>query len=208
MDEAALYDARLELIDFVLDVFWDVPDESFLRTLLSGEIQTPEESVNPALDEGLERLERFVAGNDVVDLETIKHRLDAEYTRLFVGPRPPVLAHETYYREDTDYMGKGVAEVQASYSAAGWTPPDDYGEEDDHVAVELAFLRHLVARQQAGAEEAYGYERVFIEQHLDEWVEAFVADVESETDELLYLAGAKVLEGLVEFEEELAVQLS
>jgi TorA maturation chaperone TorD len=208
MDEAALYDARLELIDFVLDVFWDVPDESFLRTLLAGEIQTPDDSVNPALDKGLELLERFIAENQVVDLDTIKPRLDAEYTRLFVGPRPPVLPHETYYREDTDYMGEGLAQVQASYSAAGWKPPEEYGEEDDHVAVELAFLRHLVARQKEGADEAYGYERVFIEEHLDEWVEAFVADVDSETDELLYLAGAKVLEGLVEFEEELAVQLS
>ena len=208
MDEAALYDARLELIDFVLEVFWDVPDESFLRTLLSGDIRTPDDSVNPALDEGLERLEEFIAENQVVDLETIKPRLDAEYTRLFVGPRPPVLPHETYYRDDADYMGKGLAEVQASYSAAGWSPPDDYGEEDDHVAVELAFLRQLVVQQKDGAEEAYGYERVFIEQHLDEWVDAFVADLVSETDEPLYLAGAKVLEGLVEFEEELAVQLS
>jgi TorA maturation chaperone TorD len=208
MDEAALYDARLELIDFVLEVFWDVPDESFLRTLLSGDIRTPDDSVNPALDEGLERLEAFIAENQVVDLETIKPRLDAEYTRLFVGPRPPVLPHETYYRDDADYMGKGLAEVQASYSAAGWSPPDDYGEEDDHVAVELAFLRQLVVQQKDGAEEAYGYERVFIEQHLDEWVDAFVADLVSETDEPLYLAGAKVLEGLVEFEEELAVQLS
>jgi TorA maturation chaperone TorD len=208
MDEAALYDARLELIDFALEVFWDVPDESFLRTLLSDEIRTPDDSVNPALDEGLERLEEFIAENRVANLETIKHRLDAEYTRLFVGPRPPVLPHETYYRDDADYMGEGLAEVQASYSAAGWSPPDDYGEEDDHVAVELAFLRHLVARQKEGADEAYGYERVFIEEHLDTWVDAFVADLVSETDEPLYLAGAKVLEGLVEFEEELAVQLS
>jgi TorA maturation chaperone TorD len=208
MDETALYDARLELIDFALEVFWDVPDESFLRTLLSDEIRTPDDAVNPALDEGLDLLEQFIAENRVADVETVKHRLDAEYTRLFVGPRPPVLPHETYYRDDSDYMGEGLAQVQASYSAAGWKPPEEYGEEDDHVAVELAFLRHLVARQKGGADEAYGYERVFIEEHLDAWVGAFVADLVAETDERFYLAGAKVFEGLVEFEEELAVQLS
>ena len=208
MDDNAFYDARLELIDFVLEVFWDVPDESFLETLLAGEIRTPDDSVNPALDEGLHLLEQFIEENQGAPVDEVKGRLDTEYTSVFVGPRPPVLPHETYYRDDTEFIGKGLAEVQASYSAAGWTPPEDYGEEADHIAVELSFLRHLVTRQRAGADEAYGYERVFIEQHLDEWVGRFVADVESETDESLYLAGAKVLEGLVEFEEELVVQLS
>jgi TorA maturation chaperone TorD len=208
MDDTSLYDARIELVDFVVEVFWDVPSEEFLATLLAGEVETPDESVSPALDEGLSTLERFVEEYAGADLETVKHQLDAEYTRLFVGPRPPVLAHETYYRDDTDYMGEGLAEVQASYSAAGWAPPEDYGEEDDHVAVELAFVRNLIARQREGTEEAYGFERVFVEQHLDEWIDEFVADVERETDEPLYLAGAGVLRGLVEFERELIAQLS
>lgn len=208
MDDEALFAARLELIDFVVEVFWDTPDEEFLRTLLSGDVRTPDGSVSPALDAGLAELERFVEENRVVDLDDVKRRLDTEYTRVFIGPRPPVLAHETYYRDDTEFIGKGLAEVQASYSAAGWNPPEDYGNEDDHVAVELAFVRNLVMRQRDGTEEAFGFERVFLDEHLGVWVDDFVADVTSETDEPFYLAGAKVLEGLVEFEEELMAQLA
>jgi TorA maturation chaperone TorD len=137
----------------------------------------------------------------------VQEELATEYTRVFVGPRPPVLAHETYYREDRDFLGEGLAEVQASYSAAGWSPPEEYPEEDDHVAVELAFLRYLVARQRSGDEETFGFERVFLDEHLLHWVDAFAEDVLDETDEPLYRAGASIVAGLAEFEDELVAQM-
>lgn len=207
MDDVAVYEARLELIDFVVETFWDVPDATFVETLLSGEIRLPEAEVNPALDEGFETLRTFLAENEGRPVADVRDELESEYTRVFVGPRPPVLAHETYYRDDTEFIGEGLAKVEASYSAAGWKPPESYGEENDFVAVELAFLRHLVDRQRTGADEAFGYERVFLDEHLLTWVEAFVDDVLDETEEPLFRAGALVLRGLVEFEDELVAQM-
>lgn len=207
VDDADVYDARLEIVDFLVEVFHDVPDGEFVGSLLAGELRIPEGEVNEPLDYGFERLQGFVDDNADRDASAVQEELEREYTRVFVGPRPPVLAHESYYREDTDYMGEGLAQVQASYSAAGWAPPEDYGEEDDFVAVELAFLRHLIERQRNGVEEAFGYERVFLDEHLLEWTEEFVIDLREQTESGLYVAAADLFQGFVRFEDELVAQM-
>jgi TorA maturation chaperone TorD len=207
MNDDAVYAARLELVDFLVEVFYDVPDEAFVDRLLSGDLQFPADEVNDGLDAGFDRLETFVADNADRDPADVQDELETEYTRVFVGPRPPVLAHETNYREDTAFIGEGLADVEASYGAAGWTPPENYGEENDFVAVELAFLRHLITRQRRGAEEAFGYERVFLDEHLLRWVDPFVDDVYDHAESDLYLAAADVFRGFVEFEDELVAQM-
>jgi TorA maturation chaperone TorD len=207
MNDAELYDARLELIDFCIDAFWDVPGESFVERLLGGEIELPEGSVNEPLDGGFEMLREWREEHRDRSPGTVHDELNREYTDLFVGPRPPVLPHETYYREDTDFLGEGLAEVEASYGAAGWSSPEDYPEEDDFVAVELAFLRHLVDRQRTGGEEAFGFERVFLDEHLLEWVDAFVDELRDEADPGLFLAAGLIFQGLVRFEDELVAQM-
>lgn len=207
MSDEEIYAARLELIDFLIEALWDTPGEEFVENLLSGEIRTPE-SVDDDLDTGFEKLRAFIGKNERRDVESVQRELKREYTRVFVGPRPPVTAHESYYREDMDYLGKGKAEVEASYAAAGWNPPESYPEEADHVAVELAFLRHLVGRQRAGAEEAVGYERVFLDEHMTRWIDACGADVTEYADSDFYEAVGHLLVGVVDFEAELAGQMA
>jgi len=207
MDERALYESRLELADFLIEALHDVPDASFVEGLLAGDLRTPEDSVNDPLDRGFDELHRFAEEHREYDVEVVLDALEREYTRLFVGPRPPILAHETYYREDGDYLGEGLAAVEASYGAAGWSPPDDYPEEDDFVAVELAFLRHLIDRQRRGDDEAVGFERVFLDEHALTWVEPFTTDLRRETNSRLYVAVADVYEGVLRFEDELVAQM-
>jgi TorA maturation chaperone TorD len=206
MDDDAVHAARIELCDFLIAAFWDVPDEAFLENILQGPT-LPEKRVNDDLDTGFSLLDEFVDANRDRPVADVRADLESEYTRLFVGPRPPVLAHETYYREDTDFIGEGLAEVQASYDAAGWSSPEEYPEEDDFLAVELAFLRALLSRQRQGQVETFGYERVFIDEHLDQWIDAFVADVLDTSEEPFYRAGVHVLRGFVDFEDELVAQM-
>nr|WP_276234676.1 molecular chaperone TorD family protein [Halosegnis sp. DT85] len=133
--------------------------------------------------------------------------LATEYSRLFTAPRPPVLPHETHYREDTEFIGQGLADVEASYSAAGWKPSEEFPEENDFVAVELAFIRQLIDRQRAGQEETFGFERVFLDEHLLVWYEDLLEALVAETDDPFYLAAAHVFAGFVEFEDELVAQM-
>jgi len=204
----AIYETRLELLDFVVAVFADAPDREFVAELLDGDVELPDDEVEPALDRGFQNVERFRERHAEESLDEVVDHLETEYTRVFVGPRPLVLPHETYYREDTDFIGEGLATVEESYAAAGWKPPEDYGEENDHVAVEATFLRNLVRRQFDGERPAVGFERVFIDEHLREWIDDFRDDVYEETDEPLFRAGADVLLGAVDFEEELVSQLA
>lgn len=206
MDDAQIYDARIELVDFLVEVFWDVPSETFLEGLFGEGTLLPEDPVNARLDEGFERLEAWLDDNRDRPLDEVRGELEREYTSLFVGPRPPVLPHETYYRDDTEFIGEGLADVEASYAGAGWSPPEDYPEENDHIAVELAFLRYLVEQQRAGHEETFGFERVFLDEHLLEWVDAFEADMREEADGL-FLAAGLIFAGFVEFEDELVAQM-
>ena len=207
MDERALYESRLELVDFLVEVLHDVPDEEFVERLLSGDVRTPDGEVNEPLDRGFDALETFVEEHQEYDVSEVQDALEREYTRLFVGPRPPVIAHETYYRADADYLGEGVAEVEASYDAAGWAPPDEYPEESDFVVVELAFLRHLIDQQRQGADEAVGFERVFLDEHALTWVDAFTDDLREETDSRFYVAVADIYAGTLRFEDELVAGL-
>lgn len=207
MDDETVYAARLELADFLIEVFWDAPSEAFVSNLLDGDIEVPADEVNEMLDEGFALLESFVEANRGRPVDEVTEELVVEYTRVFVGPRPPVLAHETYYRDDTEFVGEGLAAVEASYGAAGWTPPEDYGEESDFVAVELAFLRDLIHRQRHGADETFGYERVFLDEHLLRWVDAMHADLSEETDVDLYRAAGAIFKGFVAFEDELVAQM-
>jgi len=207
MDDQELYASRLELVDFLIEALHDVPDEEFVADLLSGDLEVPEDEVNVPLDHGFDELRTFVDENADREPAAVRDELEREYTRVFVGPRPPVVAHETYYRDDMDYLGEGLAKVEASYGAAGWSPPEDYPEEDDFVAVELAFLRHLIDRQRRGAEEAVGFERVFLDEHALQWVEPFVTDLRDLTDSRFFVAVASIYEGVLRFEDELVAQM-
>jgi len=208
MNEDDVYEARLELVDFGIAVFWDVPETEFLERLLGDETVLPEDSVNDPMDEGFELLESWIETNRNRPIEDVREELNVEYTNLFVGPRPPVLPHESYYRADTDFLGEGLASVTKSYRAAGWSSPDDYEEEDDFLAVELAFLRNLIERQRAGQVETVGFERVFLEEHVTEWIDDFVADMREEADRGLFLAAALIVQGLVQFEDEIVAQVA
>lgn len=207
MGDEEIYAARLELIDFLIEALWDTPTEAFVGNLLSGEVRTPE-GVDEGLDAGFGKLRAFIEDNEDREVEDVQTELKREYTRVFVGPRPPVMAHETFYREEMEFLGTGKSEVEASYAAAGWNPPDSYPEEADYVAVELAFLRHLVERQRRGAEEAFGYERVFIEEHLAHWIDDCAADTTEYADTEFYEAVGYVLSGVIEFEHEIAGQMA
>ena len=207
MNDNEVYDARLELVDFVIEVFHDTPDEGFVESLLTGEIETPGEAVNEHLDEGFTALRRFIEENQGRDPAEVENELAKEYTRIMVGPRPDVLPHETFYRDDTDFIGEGLADVEASFGAAGWNPPEEYGEENDHIAVEFAFLRYLIEAQRAGAEETVGFERVFLDEHLLTWVEEFTDHISEETDDPLFRAAAHIAAGTAAFEDEIVAQL-
>ena len=105
--------------------------------------------------------------------------LEAEYTRLFIGPgRPVAHPYESVYREG-QVMGDCTLKVHQRYSAEGLTPEEHLLP--DHVAVELEFMAHLSRREaearerddEEGAVACLRQQESFLGQHLGRWLPSF-----------------------------------
>ena len=182
-------DSIAALYRFCSAVFADPPTAEELERLSGAAGIASETAPNDRLEAGLERLDRWLEAID--DPEATATTIEREHTRLFVGPRPTLLAHESYYADD--YLGEPLARVTRQYATLGVAPGPNLREEVDYVAVELAALSLLAERDERSQSAA------FLEDH-GWWLPAFAADLREATDHRLYRAVADVLEGLVRFD--------
>ncbi len=107
--------------------------------------------------------------------EEVREELGAEYYRLFQHPRHRLELAESVYKswapasaEGTLFagergllMGEPARHLLELYRLTGWTPPVEFAGRPDHLALELAFMAHLV--------EHFGpLDQVqFLDDHLD-----------------------------------------
>jgi len=177
-----------QLYDLLAGALSDPPDERTVETLAEGPLPDPGIAPNEQLQAGLETLAAW--SESVTDPGEEAERLTAEFTRLFVGPRPKLQIHESYYEDD--YLGEPLAAVTETYETLGIAPAPDLKEEADHAAVELAALRELTVENEAGKQR-------FLERHGD-WFADLGADISAATDEAYFTAIADMVSGLVAFD--------
>ncbi|AOW80744.1 molecular chaperone TorD [Halodesulfurarchaeum formicicum] len=177
-----------QLYDLLAGVFADPPDEETVAALASGPLPDPGVAPNDRLAAGLEGLDAW--GETVEDPAAEADRLASEFTRLFIGPRPKLQIHESYYAGD--YLGEPLAAVKETYQALGIASAPDRKEEADHAAVELAVLRELTATD--GDRTA-----PFLREHGD-WFDDLAQDIHEQTDEPFYEAIADLVAGVVAFD--------
>lgn len=154
-------------------------------TVLARCWQEPDERLGEALEAGL-----FA---DAIREEPSVRALQAEYTRLFVGPGDhPCPPYESVYRnrepdqELGQVLGASTAAVRKWYLEYGVSVDESWHDLPDHVAAELEFAGHLAA---GGEDDALDR---FCAEHLQVWLPEFLERVESHADEAYYtvLAGA------------------
>ncbi len=111
--------------------------------------------------------------------ENIDLELPREYTRLFVLPEG-VKPYESVYRgEEIRLMQDPWVEVKNFYKKKGWQMENSIYPED-HAAVELSFMGHLVA---AGEEEDV---IDFFRQHIANWIPDLMKDIMNNQNANLY----------------------
>lgn len=182
-------DATLaQLYDLLSGALADPPDEQTVDALASGPLPDPDIAPNDRLKAGLDALAEW--GDSVSDPEAEAETLSAEFTQLFVGPRPKLQIHESYYAGD--YLGEPLAAVTQTFKQLGIAPAPDLKEEADHAAVELAALRELTL-------ENADRKRIFLESHGG-WFSELADDIKETTDEPFYEAIADMIAGLVAFD--------
>ena len=174
-----------QLYAFCSSVLADAPDEAAVERLT--EEPLPEAASPQALTTGFELLGDWL---DTVDdpAEEAKE-LKRAHTRLFVGPRPKLQVHESWYADD--YLGKPLAAVKSSYRDLGILPSEQLREEADHAAVSLAALE-ILARD--GDDES---RRAFLEAH-GWWLPELAADIREVAESPFYEAIGWILEGVLE----------
>ena len=80
--------------------------------------------------------------------------LRVEHARLFVGPHklPAPPYGSVYLEKGRMVMGRSTVDVVAFYRSEGIHVDDEAAELPDHIAVELEFVHHLIARELAEVE--------------------------------------------------------
>ncbi|EMA31363.1 TorD/DmsD family molecular chaperone [Halobiforma nitratireducens] len=146
----------------VLADCWRQPTERLLEEVATGTLGEIDPSVRDA------------------DLESLR----VEHARLFVGPdRPRCPPYETVYR-GSEVPGAGPT----ARAIEKWYRTYDFDLESvgcnlpDHVATELEFAAYLLEHEDVAICEE------FLDEHLRQWLDGFLADVRQETREPYYEA--------------------
>ncbi|MDQ2050638.1 molecular chaperone TorD family protein [Natronolimnohabitans sp. A-GB9] len=174
-----------DLYAFLSGVLADPPDEAAVERLVAEEF--PREASPQALSNGYRLLQTWQSGVD--DPSDAADELKRVHTRLFVGPRPRMQIHESWYADD--YLGEPLAAVKRSYRDLGIRPSEQLREEADHAAVELAALE-ILARD--GADEL---RRAFLAAH-GWWLPQLATDIQEMADHPFYEGVGWLIEGTVE----------
>lgn len=182
-----------ELYGFCAGVLADPPEPAAIRQLTATGLPDPEAAPNDQLRHGFELLDRWRCSVD--DAADVAADLERTHTALFVGPRPDLQVHESYYADD--FLGKPLARVQGSYRELGIEPAPDLREEADHAAVELAALALLTRREKADNQD----KAFFLREHAW-WFEELAADIAETADSEFYRGVGAIAAGLVRLDAE------
>lgn len=153
-------------------------------------------------EEDLSALERCLAENKAA------HEIVQEYCRLFYGPAkllaPP---YESVYREGI-VMGESTLSVIKAYSEAGIAVSQDFKNLPDHVAAELEFMYYLCAKEVEafekedlrGARHYLLLQKLFLKEHLTQWLPQFSKRVEENGTSDVYPRFARIASQFAEID--------
>lgn len=140
-------------------------------------------------------------------------RVRADYTRLFVGPAAlPSPPWESAHRQGALFQ-TSTLEVRRAYAAQGLAAEGSPREADDHLAMELDFMRVLCERAIAalGAEDVQcaqcciDAQRSFLDEHLLVWVGSFAQGLARE-DATVYPVCASLVGLFVRLDRDVAAR--
>lgn len=140
----------------------------------------------PTCAKAQERFFSFLEDNE------FSHETAAEYTRLFIGPStlPAPPWESVYVNNEPLLLVESTIEVRKAYLAQGYAPKLFPNVADDHISLELDFMKRLSlssCEALAGEDEstALGYlqaSKAFLENHLARWIGRFCAELASNTE--------------------------
>lgn len=136
--------------------------------------------------------------------DTFIERLNVEMTRLLEGPGvTPAVPYASYYLHGKQLMGPSAQAARRVYLEWG-IEPEQGSIPPDHIALELGFLSFLAeqALEDERREDALRASLVFLQEHLQPWLAAFCAALETNSREAFFTALARLTLFVAQADEE------
>lgn len=204
-DLAALCESRGATYELIARLFRSEVDEALLAELT--ETDYPVSSGNALMDTGYYQIAKYLSNAWVDPLM----KLAVDYTRAFLGSGIDTYSaaypfESVYTSEKRLLMQDARDEVLAIYRSCGLEKSESWTVGEDHIAVELEFMRVLAHRTaaalRAGDEERafslISTQRNFMDDHLATWVPVFANEARRFADTLFYQGVVNLAEGFLE----------
>ncbi|MBQ9954770.1 MAG: molecular chaperone TorD family protein [Eggerthellaceae bacterium] len=204
---AALCESRSATYGFLARLYQREVDADYLK-LMRG-MRFPASTGNMDVDDGHRMIVAYLSSV----WENSVEELAIDYSRTFIGSG--VDAYSAAYPNESVYtserrllMQEARDEVRVIYRSMGLKKLDSYAENDDHIAVELEFMKEICSRAaealRAGDEiqaiKMITVQKNFHEDHLANWVPMMTADMRLLAKTGLYQGLARLTDGFLEVE--------
>jgi len=211
-DLNAVSASRRSLYSFLSRIFERELSEEIVKELQGKEViaqLSPLKGLgNKGLNDGLIRLDSYLKRSRTAGHEKVKSDLSNQYARLFLGKsaRAPHPSESSYAKGGSHAKQKRREEVMEIYRSVGLDKAKEFGEPDDHVAVELQFMSYLANETVAAAKscdrgkalELLRLQHRFLNDHLGLWIGLLSDDVTKQAPSSFYRGATLLAAGFVE----------
>ncbi|MFH1774916.1 MAG: molecular chaperone TorD family protein [Methanobacteriota archaeon] len=191
-----MMEVRANVYAFLARMYLEEPPLELAEDIINGRFFPAFEPLimNEEMEEGLRILKQFAKGYKKVD--KLHEDLQSEYIRLFIGPvDPPALPYESKYSKEQ--LGETVLRAKRAYAKAGIGKSKSCSEPEDHVALELDFMRYLCDKE---SNKFLSMQREFLHNCLLNWVPKFCENI-IRSNSSFYKGIAKMTKGFLLFED-------
>lgn len=137
--------------------------------------------------------------------------LQIEYNRLFAGPsKPQAYPYEEAFLNQSGWAVDSGRHIAREYLQGGLKLAPGFKDSPDHISLEFEFMSHLCEKEMIeretrdvpGVTSYQQQQRSFLENHIVNWVPAFLATVERSAVLNLYKSLARIARGFVVWDYE------
>ncbi len=207
---------RSAFYEYFSTVFLRPPGEGFIGAgakVRDYFVEYGHETGNNLILDGVKELNEYIRVEAESDRSLILDMLNVQYTSMFLLGMNSIPTSESAALSPGHLIKQEQWEaVMAFYHIRKFKRPEEFREPDDHVSMELAFMRQmclLIARlleegKEDKIEAVYREQRTFLEEHMLKWIPAFCREVAARgpADSLtLYKGVALILEGFLNEEK-------
>lgn len=211
---ADICDDRADTYRLLARLFRTEVDQELFDELMGTSF--PVASGNDLMDEGYYQIAKHLSNAWVDPLM----KLSVDFTKTYLGSGIDTYSaaypfESVYTSEKRLLMQDARDEVLAIYRSCGLDKSESWNEGEDHIAVELEFMRVLALRSaaalRAGNEERafslINTQRNFMDDHLCTWAPVFLNESRRFADTLFYQGLANLAEGFLQEDAELLAAL-